>query len=143
MYCNAIAAGGAAEWEFALEQFKVATIAIEADKLRAALACTKQPWLLNRSAHPQPLILLYSVLHSGTDLLTSMCYALSSGTWSTLLCQTLSESRMPPLPLSTLPTMWLVSLWPGTLSGHDGLTFSTSEYNTVPLLPQYFYHCYN
>lgn len=54
MYCNAIAAGGAEEWEFAWSQFKNATIAIEADKLRYALACTKQPWLLNRSAHRQP-----------------------------------------------------------------------------------------
>nr|XP_046251148.1 alanyl (membrane) aminopeptidase b isoform X2 [Scatophagus argus] len=48
VYCNAIAAGGAEEWEFAWSQFKNATIAIEADKLRSALACTKQPWLLNR-----------------------------------------------------------------------------------------------
>ncbi|XP_054476641.1 aminopeptidase N-like isoform X2 [Anoplopoma fimbria] len=48
VYCNAIAAGGAKEWEFAWSQFQNATIAIEADKLRSALACTKQPWLLNR-----------------------------------------------------------------------------------------------
>ncbi|XP_044048314.1 aminopeptidase N-like isoform X2 [Siniperca chuatsi] len=48
VYCNAIAAGGAKEWEFAWSQFKDATIASEADKLRSALACTKQPWLLNR-----------------------------------------------------------------------------------------------
>nr|XP_057931223.1 aminopeptidase Ey-like isoform X2 [Doryrhamphus excisus]XP_057931224.1 aminopeptidase Ey-like isoform X2 [Doryrhamphus excisus]XP_057931225.1 aminopeptidase Ey-like isoform X2 [Doryrhamphus excisus]XP_057931226.1 aminopeptidase Ey-like isoform X2 [Doryrhamphus excisus]XP_057931227.1 aminopeptidase Ey-like isoform X2 [Doryrhamphus excisus] len=48
VYCNAIAAGGAKEWEFAWSEFENATIAIEAEKLRAALACTKQPWLLNR-----------------------------------------------------------------------------------------------
>uniref|UniRef100_A0A8C7TEK9 Aminopeptidase n=1 Tax=Oncorhynchus mykiss TaxID=8022 RepID=A0A8C7TEK9_ONCMY len=48
VYCSAIAAGGAAEWEFGWDQFKAATIAIEADKLRSALACTKQPWLLNK-----------------------------------------------------------------------------------------------
>ncbi|KAF7646922.1 hypothetical protein LDENG_00180550 [Lucifuga dentata] len=48
VYCNAIAAGGAEEWQFAWWQFKNATIAIEADKLRSALACTRQPWLLNR-----------------------------------------------------------------------------------------------
>ncbi|XP_061532489.1 alanyl (membrane) aminopeptidase b, tandem duplicate 1 [Phycodurus eques] len=48
VYCNAIAAGGAKEWEFAWSEFKIATIATEAEKLRAALACTKQPWLLNR-----------------------------------------------------------------------------------------------
>ncbi|XP_015239277.1 PREDICTED: aminopeptidase N-like [Cyprinodon variegatus] len=48
VYCNAIAAGGAAEWNFAWEQFQNASIATEADKLRAALACTTEPWLLNR-----------------------------------------------------------------------------------------------
>uniref|UniRef100_A0A667ZZ12 Aminopeptidase n=1 Tax=Myripristis murdjan TaxID=586833 RepID=A0A667ZZ12_9TELE len=48
VYCNAIAAGGDKEWDFAWKQFKNAAIAIEADKLRSALACTKQPWLLNR-----------------------------------------------------------------------------------------------
>lgn len=48
VYCNAIAAGGVKEWDFAWEKFKNATIAIEADKLRAAMACTTTPWLLNR-----------------------------------------------------------------------------------------------
>ncbi|XP_042352305.1 aminopeptidase N-like [Plectropomus leopardus] len=48
VYCNAIAAGGADEWEFAWSQFLNTTIASEAEKLRSALACTKQPWLLNR-----------------------------------------------------------------------------------------------
>lgn len=51
VYCNAIAEGGVDEWNFAWEQFANTTIASEAEKLRAALACTKQPWLLNRSAH--------------------------------------------------------------------------------------------
>ncbi|KAM3870229.1 aminopeptidase N-like [Diretmus argenteus] len=48
VYCSAIAAGGAAEWEFAWSEFQSASIAIEADKLRYALACTREPWLLNR-----------------------------------------------------------------------------------------------
>ncbi|KAG7473230.1 hypothetical protein MATL_G00093480 [Megalops atlanticus] len=48
VYCSAIAAGGAAEWDFGLKMFLAASIATEADKLRSALACTKQPWLLNR-----------------------------------------------------------------------------------------------
>ncbi|KAG8012295.1 Aminopeptidase N [Nibea albiflora] len=47
VYCNAIAAGGAKEWDFAWSKFNN-TNAIEADKLRYALSCTKQPWLLNR-----------------------------------------------------------------------------------------------
>lgn len=53
VYCNAIAAGGVDEWNFAWSKFEEATIAIEADKLRYALSCTKEPWLLNRSAHRQ------------------------------------------------------------------------------------------
>ncbi|KAM6973373.1 aminopeptidase N-like [Aplochiton taeniatus] len=48
VYCSAIAAGGAAEWEHGWRMFQQASIAIESDKLRAALACSKEPWLLNR-----------------------------------------------------------------------------------------------
>ncbi|KAI1889465.1 hypothetical protein AGOR_G00163150 [Albula goreensis] len=48
VYCNAIAAGGAEEWDFGWEMFRNATIATEADKLMFALACTKEPWLLKR-----------------------------------------------------------------------------------------------
>uniref|UniRef100_A0A3Q4H952 Aminopeptidase n=1 Tax=Neolamprologus brichardi TaxID=32507 RepID=A0A3Q4H952_NEOBR len=48
VYCNAIAAGGEKEWDFAWSQFKNGSTAIESDKLRYALSCTKQPWLLNR-----------------------------------------------------------------------------------------------
>nr|XP_020441353.1 aminopeptidase Ey-like [Monopterus albus] len=48
VYCNAIAAGGTKEWEFAWSVFQNASVASEAEKLRSALACTKQTWLLNR-----------------------------------------------------------------------------------------------
>ncbi|KTG43229.1 hypothetical protein cypCar_00036332 [Cyprinus carpio] len=48
VYCNAIAAGGAEEWNFGWQMFQKATVAAEAVKLRSALACTKVPWLLNR-----------------------------------------------------------------------------------------------
>uniref|UniRef100_A0A3Q3XDZ2 Aminopeptidase n=1 Tax=Mola mola TaxID=94237 RepID=A0A3Q3XDZ2_MOLML len=48
VYCNAIAAGGVKEWDFAWKMYKNATIASEADKLMSALSCTRQPWLLNR-----------------------------------------------------------------------------------------------
>ena len=48
VYCNAIAAGGVEEWDFAWQMFKNATVATEAAKLRSSLACTKVPWLLNR-----------------------------------------------------------------------------------------------
>uniref|UniRef100_A0A8C9P620 Aminopeptidase n=1 Tax=Spermophilus dauricus TaxID=99837 RepID=A0A8C9P620_SPEDA len=48
VYCNAISQGGEEEWEFAWQQFRNATLVNEADKLRAALACTNEVWLLNR-----------------------------------------------------------------------------------------------
>lgn len=48
VYCNAIAQGGEDEWNFAWEQFRKATLVNEADKLRAALACSRQVWILNR-----------------------------------------------------------------------------------------------
>ncbi|XP_008283094.1 aminopeptidase N-like [Stegastes partitus] len=48
VYCNAIAAGGVEEWDFAWAMFKNATIASEAEKIMYALSCTRQPWLLNR-----------------------------------------------------------------------------------------------
>ncbi|XP_056427950.1 aminopeptidase N [Hyla sarda] len=48
IYCNAIAQGGEEEWNFAWEQLNATTNAQEADKLRAALACSKEPWILNR-----------------------------------------------------------------------------------------------
>lgn len=48
VYCSAIAFGGAEEWDFAWRMFKNATLASEASRLRAAMACTKIPWLLNR-----------------------------------------------------------------------------------------------
>ncbi|XP_040198386.1 aminopeptidase N-like [Rana temporaria] len=48
IYCNAIAKGGIDEWNFLWEQFKNTTNAQEADKLRAGLACSKEPWILNQ-----------------------------------------------------------------------------------------------
>ncbi|XP_004398356.1 PREDICTED: aminopeptidase N [Odobenus rosmarus divergens] len=48
IYCNAIAQGGEEEWNFMWEQFQNATLVNEADKLRAALACSNQVWILNR-----------------------------------------------------------------------------------------------
>uniref|UniRef100_A0A671E867 Aminopeptidase n=1 Tax=Rhinolophus ferrumequinum TaxID=59479 RepID=A0A671E867_RHIFE len=48
IYCNAIAQGGEREWDFAWEQYQKATVVNEADKLRAALACSKKVWILDR-----------------------------------------------------------------------------------------------
>ncbi|XP_018427319.1 PREDICTED: aminopeptidase N-like [Nanorana parkeri] len=48
IYCNAIARGGEEEWNFAWQEFKKTDNAQEADKLRASLGCSKEPWILNR-----------------------------------------------------------------------------------------------
>ncbi|XP_012588137.1 PREDICTED: aminopeptidase N [Condylura cristata] len=48
VYCNAIALGGEREWDFAWGQFRNATLVNEADKLRSALACSRELWILNR-----------------------------------------------------------------------------------------------
>lgn len=48
IYCQAIAAGGQEEWEFAWDRFQSSTDTSEKDQLREALTCTKKIWLLNR-----------------------------------------------------------------------------------------------
>lgn len=48
VYCHAIAFGDVEEWDFAWRMFQNASLASEASRLRSAMACTKQPWLLNR-----------------------------------------------------------------------------------------------
>uniref|UniRef100_A0A672MPI8 Aminopeptidase n=1 Tax=Sinocyclocheilus grahami TaxID=75366 RepID=A0A672MPI8_SINGR len=46
IYCSAIASGDEYDWEFAWKEYQRATVA--KDKLRYALSCTKEIWLLNR-----------------------------------------------------------------------------------------------
>lgn len=81
----------------------------------------------------------HTMMHSWRLLMSvlSACYPAFtlSGTWSTLWIQRRSESRMPLPPLSTLPAMWLDSLWRGTLSELDGHTFSLSKYITTFYYP--------
>lgn len=48
IYCQALAAGGKEEWEFAWEKFLSSSDISEKDQLREALSCTKKIWLLNR-----------------------------------------------------------------------------------------------
>uniref|UniRef100_A0ABM5EX44 Aminopeptidase N n=1 Tax=Pogona vitticeps TaxID=103695 RepID=A0ABM5EX44_9SAUR len=48
IYCSAIKTGGEEAWDFAWEMFKNATVVVEADKLRSALTCSKEPWILQR-----------------------------------------------------------------------------------------------
>ncbi|KAK7461238.1 hypothetical protein BaRGS_00038713, partial [Batillaria attramentaria] len=47
-YCTAVANGGMEEWNFVYEQYKAEDDASENSRLRQALACTKEPSLLNR-----------------------------------------------------------------------------------------------
>uniref|UniRef100_A0A8C2B0A5 Aminopeptidase n=1 Tax=Cyprinus carpio TaxID=7962 RepID=A0A8C2B0A5_CYPCA len=53
IYCSAIASGDEYDWEFAWKEYQRATVTAEKDKLRYALTCTKEIWLLNRSAYLQ------------------------------------------------------------------------------------------
>ncbi|XP_072292126.1 alanyl (membrane) aminopeptidase-like b [Eucyclogobius newberryi] len=48
IYCQAIAAGGLKEWEFAWDKYQSSSDTSEKDQLREALTCTKKIWLLNR-----------------------------------------------------------------------------------------------
>ncbi|XP_062998822.1 aminopeptidase N [Elgaria multicarinata webbii] len=48
IYCSAISTGGVEAWDFAWEIFLRTTVASEADKLRGALACSQEPWILQR-----------------------------------------------------------------------------------------------
>ncbi|XP_048337980.1 aminopeptidase N isoform X1 [Sphaerodactylus townsendi] len=48
IYCTAIALGGEEAWDFGWEMFQKATVVSEADKLRSALACSQEPWILQR-----------------------------------------------------------------------------------------------
>ncbi|XP_061628759.1 alanyl (membrane) aminopeptidase-like b [Phyllopteryx taeniolatus] len=48
VYCQAVAAGGKKEWEFAWNKFQTTSETSEKDQLRKALSCTKKIWLLSR-----------------------------------------------------------------------------------------------
>ncbi|KAL5020034.1 hypothetical protein ScPMuIL_002926 [Solemya velum] len=47
VYCTAIQHGGIEEWEFGYGQYKVSDIAAEKDRLRSALACSRETWILS------------------------------------------------------------------------------------------------
>ncbi|XP_067412180.1 aminopeptidase N [Emydura macquarii macquarii] len=48
IYCSAIQTGGEEDWDFAWQMFRNATVVAEADKLRVALACSQELWILRR-----------------------------------------------------------------------------------------------
>ncbi|NXA57608.1 AMPN Aminopeptidase, partial [Nothocercus julius] len=48
IYCSAVATGDEATWDFVWQRFREATVVSEADKLRSALTCSTEPWILNR-----------------------------------------------------------------------------------------------
>ncbi|NXX19078.1 AMPN Aminopeptidase, partial [Podargus strigoides] len=48
IYCSMVATGGEEIWNFIWERFQEATVVSEADKLRTALSCSTQPWILKR-----------------------------------------------------------------------------------------------
>ncbi|KAM9376125.1 aminopeptidase N-like [Pholidichthys leucotaenia] len=48
IYCQAVAAGGKEEWEFAWNKYQSTSSTSEKQQLRRALSCTKTTWLLSR-----------------------------------------------------------------------------------------------
>ena len=48
VYCSGVQAGGIEEWEFTLRQFKSEEHPTDKGRLRKALLCTDQSWLLYR-----------------------------------------------------------------------------------------------
>nr|XP_032809634.1 aminopeptidase Ey-like [Petromyzon marinus] len=48
VYCQALAAGSILEWDFAFKLFQETTFPVEKEKLRSALACSTEPWILRR-----------------------------------------------------------------------------------------------
>ncbi|NXC29415.1 AMPN Aminopeptidase, partial [Campylorhamphus procurvoides] len=48
IYCSMVATGGEEAWNFLWQRFQEAAVVSEADKLRTALACSTQSWILSR-----------------------------------------------------------------------------------------------
>ncbi|NWZ08140.1 AMPN Aminopeptidase, partial [Agelaius phoeniceus] len=48
IYCSMVATGGENAWQFLWEKFQEARVVSEADKLRTALSCSPDPWILSR-----------------------------------------------------------------------------------------------
>ncbi|XP_035168096.1 aminopeptidase N [Oxyura jamaicensis] len=48
IYCSAVATGGQEAWDFMWDRFREATVVSEADKIRTALACSTETWILQR-----------------------------------------------------------------------------------------------
>ncbi|NWR80392.1 AMPN Aminopeptidase, partial [Centropus unirufus] len=48
IYCSIVATGGEEAWDFLWARFREAKVVSEADKLRTALTCSTQPWILRR-----------------------------------------------------------------------------------------------
>lgn len=48
IYCSAVATGGEEVWDFIWERFLEAPVVSEADKLRTALTCSTETWILQR-----------------------------------------------------------------------------------------------
>lgn len=137
VYCNAIKEGGEKEWDFAWSLYQNATVATEAEKLMHALACTTEPWLLNRletmswlnfdllPCHYASLISCRFSLCAPLPLTTPTCV---SGTWRIAWTPERSGGCTPPLLSSPLPVTALASLWRGTLSKQTGAVCIMSKF---------------
>lgn len=133
IYCSMVATGGEDAWNFLWQKFREARVVSEADKLRTALSCSPNPWILSRCvwglAGPvlcprQPVALGVSAAPASP----SPPHRAPPGTWSTPSTLQRSGSRMPPPPSTALPAMSWGSPWPGTSSVPTGGRSSPSEH---------------
>lgn len=93
IYCQAVAAGGKKEWEFAWNKFQSSEDTSEKDQLREALSCTKKIWLLNRWSHKQiwdrpnikhPVLVCHIQNYLSVEWRASHCLCYLADTCSTL-----------------------------------------------------------
>jgi len=77
IYCSAIATGDEDDWEFVWEEYQRTTVAAEKDKLRYALSCTKEIWLLNRSGQRVELYTISTfLLHAMFNLYSLLTFVI-------------------------------------------------------------------
>ncbi|XP_067653154.1 aminopeptidase N-like [Haliotis asinina] len=73
-YCTAVRHGGLEQWEFVYQKYLTEQTSSEKDRLRRALSCTREPWLLQRVLEMS----LNSDEVKGQDVLSTVTYVASN-----------------------------------------------------------------
>ncbi|XP_046350408.2 aminopeptidase Ey-like [Haliotis rufescens] len=74
LYCTAVRHGSQAHWQFVYERYHTEQTSSEKDRLRQALSCTREPWLLQRVLEMS----LNSSEVKGQDVLSTVTYVANS-----------------------------------------------------------------